>query len=107
VDFLVDAVGHEVDNATAEVRRSFNGSVGPLYQCAYNAGALQFRALHKELVESGKMTIRAFHDAILKEGPMQVEMVRVNLTGWKLTKDFKTSWKFYGEIPAKYAQHLI
>jgi uncharacterized protein (DUF885 family) len=101
VDFLVDAVGHEVDNATAEVRRSFNGSVGPLYQCAYMLGALQFRALHKELVESGKMTIRAFHDAILKEGPMQVEMVRVNLTGWKLTKDFKTSWKFYGEIPAK------
>jgi uncharacterized protein (DUF885 family) len=101
VDFLVDAVGHEVDNATAEVRRSFNGSVGPLYQCAYMLGALQFRALHKELVESGKMTIRAFHDAILKEGPMPVEMVRVNLTGWKLTKDFKTSWKFYGEIPAK------
>jgi uncharacterized protein (DUF885 family) len=101
VDFLVDAVGHEVDNATAEVRRSFNGSVGPLYQCAYMLGALQFRAMHKELVESGKMTNRAFHDAILKEGPMPVEMVRANLTGQKLTKDFKTSWKFYGEIAAK------
>src|ERR1700720_3126298 len=54
VDFLVVSVGHEVDNATAEVRRSFNGSVGPLYQCAYMLGALQFQALHKELVESGK-----------------------------------------------------
>jgi uncharacterized protein (DUF885 family) len=101
VDFLVSAVGHEVDNATAEVRRSFNGSVGPLYQCAYMLGALQFRALHKELVESGKMTNRAFHDAILKEGPMPVEMVRVDLMGLKLEKEFKTSWKFYGEIGAK------
>jgi uncharacterized protein (DUF885 family) len=101
VDFLVSAVGHEVDNATAEVRRSFNGSVGPLYQCAYMLGALQFRAMHKELVESGKMTNRAFHDAILKEGPMPVEMVRVDLTGLKLEKDFRTSWKFYGEIAAK------
>ena len=101
VDFLVSAVGHEVDNATAEVRRSFNGSVGPLYQCAYMLGALQFRAMHKELVESGKMTNRAFHDAILKEGPMPVEMVRADLTGQKLTKEFKTEWKFYGEIAAK------
>ncbi len=101
VDFLVSAVGHEVDNATAEVRRSFNGSVGPLYQCAYMLGALQFRALHKELVESGKMSNRAFHDAILKEGPMPVEMVRADLTGLKLGKEFKSSWKFYGEIAAK------
>jgi uncharacterized protein (DUF885 family) len=101
VDFLVSAVGHEVDNATAEVRRSFNGSVGPLYQCAYMLGALQFRALHKELVESGKMTNRAFHDAILKEGPMPVEMVRADLTGLKVGNEFKTSWKFYGEIAAK------
>jgi uncharacterized protein (DUF885 family) len=101
VDFLVSAVGHEVDNATAEVRRSFNGSVGPLYQCAYMLGALQFRAMHKELVESGRMTNRAFHDAILKHGPMPVEMVRVDLMGLKLEKEFKTSWMFYGEISAK------
>jgi uncharacterized protein (DUF885 family) len=33
-DFLVDEVGHERDNAVAEVRRSFNGSYDPLYQCA-------------------------------------------------------------------------
>jgi len=100
VDFLVSAVGHEVDNATAEVRRSFNGSVGPLYQCAYMLGALQFRALHKELVESGKMSNRAFHDAILHQGQMPVEMVRADLTRQKLTRNFKTRWKFYGEIAA-------
>jgi uncharacterized protein (DUF885 family) len=98
VDFLVTSVGHEVDNATAEVRRSFNGSVGPLYQCAYMLGALQFRALHVELVDSKKMTNRAFHDAILRENQMPVEMVRAALTNQKLTKNFQTNWKFYGAI---------
>jgi uncharacterized protein (DUF885 family) len=100
VDFLVKNVGHEVDNAAAEVRRSFDGSYSPLYQCAYMLGALQFRALHKELVDSGKMTNRQYHDAILHENGMPIEMLRVALTNQKVTKDFKTSWKFYGPIPA-------
>jgi uncharacterized protein (DUF885 family) len=98
VDFLVDSVGHERDNASAEVRRSFNGSVPPLYQSAYLLGALQFRAMHKELVESGKMTNRAFHDTILRENQMPVEMVRALLTKQKLTRNFQASWKFYGII---------
>jgi hypothetical protein len=34
IDFLVDEIGHERENAAAEVRRSFNGSYGPLYQIA-------------------------------------------------------------------------
>ena len=100
VDFLVERVGHERDNAAGEVRRSFDGSYGPLYQCAYMLGALQFYALHKELVDSGKMTNRAFHDAILKENRIPVEMIRASLTGQKLTRDFQSSWKFYGPIPA-------
>jgi len=99
VDFLIKAVGHEPDNATAEVRRSFDGSVGPLYQSAYLMGALQFRALHKELVDSGKMTNRQFNDAVLHENEMPVEMLRAILTHQKLTRDFKTSWKFYGPHP--------
>jgi len=98
VDFLINSVGHEPDNATAEVRRSFDGSVGPLYQCAYMVGALQFRALHKELVGSGKMTNRQFHDAILHENEMPIEMLRAILTGQKLTKDYTTQWKFYGPV---------
>jgi uncharacterized protein (DUF885 family) len=100
IDLLVTRVGHEPDNATAEVRRSFNGTYGPLYQCAYLLGGLQFRALHKELVESGKMTNRAFHDMILKENRIPVEMVRAILTGQKLTRDFSSGWKFYGPNPA-------
>ncbi len=99
VQFLIDNVGFERDNATAEVRRSFDGSVGPLYQCAYLLGALQFRALHTELVGSGKMTDREFHDAILHESFMPIELLRADLETGKLTRDFETNWKFYGDHP--------
>jgi uncharacterized protein (DUF885 family) len=99
VQYLIDNVDFEPDNATAEVRRSFDGSVGPLYQSAYLLGALQFRALHTELVGSGKMTDREFHDAILHENTMPIELLRADLEGQKLTRDFKTNWKFYGEHP--------
>jgi uncharacterized protein (DUF885 family) len=95
IDFLVRRVGHEPENATAEVRRSFAGSDGPLYQAAYLLGGLQLYALHRELVESGKMTNRAFHDAVLKENRIPIEMLRAILTTQKLTRDFTSSWKFY------------
>jgi uncharacterized protein (DUF885 family) len=99
IDLLVNRVGHELDNATGEVRRSFGGQYGPLYQAAYLLGGMQIRSLHRELVESGKMTNRAFHDALLKEGSMPIEMMRASLTKQPLTRDFKTSWKFYGPNP--------
>ena len=95
VDFLVERVGHERDNAAAEVRRSFSGDYGPLYQIAYMMGGLQFYNLHRELVDSKKMTDKQFHDAILHEGSIPVEMVRAILTKQKLTKDQKPSWRFY------------
>ncbi len=95
IDFLVKRVGHEVDNATAEVRRSFDGSYGPLYQVAYLLGGLQLYSLHRELVDSGKMTNRVFHDWILKENRIPIEMVRAILTRQKLTRDFKSGWRFY------------
>ncbi|HUE77907.1 MAG TPA: DUF885 family protein [Longimicrobiales bacterium] len=97
VDFLVDRVGHERANAEAEVRRSFNGSYPPLYQAGYMLGALQFRALHEELVASGRMTERAFHDAILRAGSMPVEMVRASLTHRTLEQDHRPEWRFYGD----------
>jgi hypothetical protein len=101
IDFLVDRIGHERDNATAEVRRSFTTSYGPLYQAAYLLGGLQLRALHRELVESGKMTDRNFHDAILKENAIPIEMVRALLSDSKLTPDWKPQWKFYAATPSK------
>ena len=99
VDFLVERVGHERENALGEVRRSFAGDYGPLYQIAYMMGGLQFYNLHRDLVGSKKMTNKQFHDAILKEGAIPVEMVRAVLTKQKLAKDFKTNWRFYGGLP--------
>ncbi len=96
IDFLVDSIGHERANATAEVRRWLNGDYAPDYQVAYMIGGLQFRALHHELVDSGKMTNRQFHDAVLMAGNMPVEMVRALLEGQPLTRDYTTSWKFEG-----------
>lgn len=95
IDFLVDRVNHERANAEGEVRRSFTGGYGPLYQVAYMIGGLQFEALKKELVDSGKMSYQQFHDAVIRENAMPVEMVRAILTDQPLKKDFKTSWKFY------------
>ncbi|MDX1396661.1 MAG: DUF885 domain-containing protein [Gemmatimonadota bacterium] len=97
IDFLVDRVGHERANAEAEVRRSFNGSYSPLYQVAYMIGGLQIRALHEELVQSGRMTNREFHDAILRGGRMPIEMVRARLLGQSPPEDFEPGWRFYGD----------
>lgn len=95
IDYLVDRVGHERANAEGEVRRSFTGGYGPLYQIAYMVGGQQFYALKRELVDSGKMTLKEFHDAVMRENAMPVEMVRALLTNEKLSKNFETSWRFY------------
>ena len=97
IDYLVDRVGHERRNATAEVRRSVAGDYSPTYQAAYMLGGLQFRALHRELVALGEMSEREFHDAILLENSIPVEMIRASLTGHELDKSFSTSWRFYDE----------
>ncbi|WP_353480422.1 DUF885 family protein [Haliscomenobacter sp.] len=95
IDFLVDRVGHERANAEGEVRRSFTGSYGPLYQLAYMVGGLQFYALKKELVETKKMSYKQYHDAILQENAMPIELLRAILTNQNLKRDFKTQWRFY------------
>lgn len=98
IDLLVNKVGHERDNATAEVRRSFDGSYGPLYQIAYLIGGLQQYAMHKELVDSGKLTNREYNDALLKENRIPIELIRASITKQKLTRDFQTNWKFYAGL---------
>lgn len=95
VDFLVDRVGHERRNATAEVRRSILGGYGPLYQAAYLLGGLQIRSLRTECVDSGRMTDKQFHDAILKENSIPIEMIRASLLNQDLPADFKPRWRFY------------
>ena len=97
IAFLVERVGHEPANATAEVRRSFNGSYSPLYQAAYMLGGLQIRALQEQLVGGGQMTEREFHDTILQGGRMPIEMVRARLLGEAPPRDFRAGWRFYGD----------
>jgi uncharacterized protein (DUF885 family) len=96
IALLVDRVGHERANATAEVRRSFNGAYSPLYQAAYMLGGLQIMALRRELVDSGVMTDRAFHDAILTGGILPIELLRIRLRGELLPRDYLSSWRFAG-----------
>ena len=96
VDMLVDEVGHERRNAAAEVRRSFNGGYGPLYQIAYMIGGLQLRALQREAVGAGKLGLREFHDAVLQGGNMPIEMVRARIEKLPLAKDWQPAWRFDG-----------
>ena len=94
IDLLTDRVGFEPENATAEVRRSFSGGYGPLYQAAYLLGGFQFWELRKELVGTGKMTERQFHDAILAEHSMPVAMLRAVLLKQPLPESGLPPWKF-------------
>ncbi|HWS40508.1 MAG TPA: DUF885 family protein [Arenimonas sp.] len=101
IDLLVERVGHERENAAAEVRRSFAGDYSPIYQAAYMLGGLQFWALRQELVESGKMTDLQFHDSILKGGPMPVSVVRDRLNQQSPKQELPAQWYFYPAIDAK------
>jgi uncharacterized protein (DUF885 family) len=101
IDFLVDRVAFEPDNAAGEVRRSFQGGYGPLYQAAYLLGGLQLRGLRGELVDSGQLTNKQFHDEILRQGNMPIALLRLVLGKQKLTRDTVVDWKFYGEIAGK------
>lgn len=87
VRLLIEDVGHEPENAAAEVRRSFGGKYGPLYQCAYLIGGLQVHDLYRELTDSGEMTPRQFHDAFLHENQMPIAILRDYLRGE--TSDFR------------------
>lgn len=94
VEMLVDLVGHERSTAEGEVRRSFGGDYPPLYQCAYLIGGMQFRALHREMVERGGMAERAFHDAVLRENCVPVAALRAVLRGDAFERGFRPHWRF-------------
>jgi len=101
IDFLVERVGHERDNATAEVRRSFDPAAGygPLYQAAYLLGGLQLRGLRQELVDRRVLTDLQFHDEIMRQGSMPIALLRLALDRRiRLTRDMSIDWKFYGEL---------
>jgi len=95
IDMLVNRVGHERANAVAEVRRSFEGSYSPLYQCAYLLGGLQMRSLYHECTGSGNYTPKEFHDAVMKENSIAIKLLRAKLLNQRLEKDSIPEWKFY------------
>lgn len=98
IDYLVDNVGLERFSAESEVRRSFTGGYGPLYQLAYMMGALQMYSLHHEAVDGGKMSDREFNDAFLHNGTIPVEMFRAIVLNKPLHPDYTSQWKFAGDI---------
>ena len=94
IEFLLEQVGHERRNATAEVRRSIQGGYGPLYQAAYMLGGLQLHALYRELVVNGEWSEKAFHDAVLQQNSIPIEYLRAALGTAPLSREFPVSWKF-------------
>ncbi len=98
VEFLVERVGHEKLGATSEVRRFIAGNYSPLYQCGYMIGGLQLNALRKEAVDAGKMTEKQFNDTVLTYGSMPIELIRAGMLNLPLTRDTKSTWRFYGEL---------
>ena len=94
VDFLVERVGHERNNAEAEVRRSVMGGYGPLYQAAYMLGGLQIRSLYGDFVQSGTMSPLEFHDIVIRQNAIPIAMIRARLNSEPLSPDFRTKWRF-------------
>ena len=94
VELLIERVGHEPENARAEVRRSIAGDYGPLYQVAYLVGGWQFRALHEERVVRGGWSEREFHDRVLREGSMPIGLLRERLFDRVEAKLPSEPWRF-------------
>lgn len=101
IDYLEDKAGLEKFSAESEVRRSFTGGYGPLYQLAYMTGALQLYALHNEMVVKGKMTDRQFNDAYLHTGNIPIELFRAILLNKKLPENYVAQWKFMDDVQMK------
>jgi hypothetical protein len=99
VDFLVNRVGHERLGATSEVRRFIEGSYSPLYQCGYMIGGLQLNALRREAVRDGRMSEKQFNDTVLTYGSMPVELIRAGILNLPLTRETKSTWRFYSGLP--------
>jgi hypothetical protein len=93
IDFLVGKVGHERVNAEAEVRRSFTGRYGPLYQLAYMIGGLQMYRLANECTEAG-MTEKEFNDFVIRQNNIPIELLRSRMLNLDLTPDYKAKWRF-------------
>jgi hypothetical protein len=59
---------------------------------------MQLKSLRDSTVGPGRWSERQFNDAVLKENRIPVELIRASLTKQKLTRDYQSSWKFYGDL---------
>ena len=76
------------------------GQAAPGQSSLQLLGGLQNRSLRQELVGSGRMTPKQFHDTILVSGSMPIEMLRALLTNQRLTRDYRSQWRYYGDVAA-------
>ena len=99
IDFLVDRVGHERDNATGEVRPlvqrrlrpALPGRLPPRRHAAPRPPSRARRV--------GQDDRQGVPRRDPQGEPHPVEMIRAVLTKQKLGGDFISSWKFQGPIP--------
>ncbi|WP_253156075.1 DUF885 family protein [Stieleria tagensis] len=94
VAFLIDNVGFDRRNATAEVRRSIGPDYPPLYQAAYMLGAMQFRQLAERWTAEGRGTKKQFHDAVLRLGQMPIALLQSRLFDEPISRDQPPMWRF-------------
>jgi uncharacterized protein (DUF885 family) len=94
VEFLVREIHHERANAESEVRRFIGEQYSPLYQVAYMIGGLQLRALWTEVEAAGTLTLREFHDELLRHGSIPIAMIRAQILGHELKREFAPDWRF-------------
>ena len=94
IDFLVDRVGHERDNAAGEsaapstaVRAALSGRL-PARRAAIARAARGTCGVRQN--DRSRLPRRRF-----EEGSMPVAMVRASLGNQKLTRDYRSDWRFY------------
>lgn len=94
VDFLVDNVGFDHKNATAEVRRSIGSGYPPLYQAAYMLGAMQLRQLANDWDQNQGKDRKVFHDTIMKNNSLPIALVTAILSDDDFDMSPPPMWRF-------------
>ncbi|TWU56349.1 DUF885 family protein [Rubripirellula reticaptiva] len=94
VDFLIDNVGFDKKNATAEVRRSIGSGYPPLYQAAYMLGAMQLRKVADQLKAPSTETLKEFHNTVMENNCLPIALVNAIVNGGYMQADQPPMWRF-------------
>ncbi len=87
VQFLVDNVDMDKENATAEVRRYLGNPTRPL---SYLLGFNQIERLRQDYMKlkGGEFTGQDFHDTLLSYGPIPIPLIRAGMLGEPLPESY-------------------